>query len=131
MACTVAEFRSRFPEFADDIVYPDVRVQLFLDDAANIYMGTDEARWCGKYDYAQCYLAAHLLVSAESSEAGDVSPTLGGISSKSAGGVSLSRAVIAKDLGIADEFYMSTTYGVKFMIVRNTCFIGVLVTSCQ
>lgn len=131
MACTVAEFRARFPEFSDAIEYPDFRIQLFLDDAANIYMGTDETRWCGKYNYAQCHLAAHLLVSATAAEAGDSSSKLGGISSKTAGGVSVTRAIVASETGVADAFYMSTTYGVKFVILRNTCFIGVLVTGCN
>ena len=130
MACTVAEFRIRFPEFADDVEYSDARIQLFLDDAANCYMGTDENRWCNKYNYAQCYLAAHLLTVGIGSEAGDTSVKSGPVSSKTAGGVSVSRAVVAKDRSDQDDFYMGTVYGQQFLNIRNTCFVGVAIASC-
>lgn len=131
MACTVAEFRIRFPEFADEVEYPDTRIQLFLDDSANCYMGTDETRWCNKYNYAQCYLSAHLLTVGTQSEAGDASSKSGPISSKTAGGVSVSRAVVAKDRSDADSFYMTTVYGQQFLNIRNSCFVGVLVANCR
>jgi hypothetical protein len=129
MACTVAEFRTRFPEFADDVEYPDARVQLFLDDSANSYMGVDEGRWCNKYNYAQCYLTAHLLTIGTGAEAGDSSVKAGPVSSKSAGGVSVSRAVVAKDRSDMDDFYMGTSYGYQFLIIRDSCFVGVLVAN--
>ena len=55
MSTDVLTFRTRFPEFSDDTEYTDARIQLFLDDAADCYIGTDENRWCGKYDKAQAY----------------------------------------------------------------------------
>lgn len=127
MATDVATFRIRFPEFDDNIEYPDTRVQLFLDDAANCYMGLDESRWCNKYDYAQAYLAAHLLTVGTGTEVGDTSVKAGPVSSKTAGGVSVSRAVVAKDRSDLDDFYTSTTYGQQFLNIRNTCFVGVAV----
>jgi len=130
MACTVAEFRTRFPEFSDDTDYPDARIQLFLDDAANCYMGTEEGRWCNKYNYAHCNLAAHLLTIGTGTEAGDSSGKSGPVSSKSAGGVLVTRAVVAKNRSDADDFYMGTSYGQQFLITRNTCFAGVLVANC-
>jgi len=126
---TVAEFRIRFPEFADPVEYPDARIQLYLDDAANVYMGLDENRWCGKYNYAQAYLAAHLLIVGTAEEAGDSSANAGPISQKTAGGVSVTRAVQAKMQSDLDEFLNTTSYGQQFLIVRNTCFVGVT-TSC-
>lgn len=131
MACTVAEFRARFPEFSDSGEYPDSRIQLFLDDAVNIYMGTDEGRWCNKYNYAHCYLAAHLLVGGTATEAGDTNTKTGPISSKSAGGVSVTRAVVAKDRSDTDSFYMTTPYGQQFLITRNSCFVGILTATCN
>ena len=128
MACTVEEFRIRFPEFADDIEYPDLRIQLFIDDAI-IFMGSDEDRWCSKYNYAQCYLVAHLLTIGTGTEAGDSSVKAGPVSSKSAGGVSVSRAVVAKDRSDTDDFYMGTSYGARFLLIRNGCFVGVLVAN--
>lgn len=129
MATDVATFRVRFPEFSDSIEYPDARIQLFLDDAKDCYLGTNEARWCGKYDYAQAYLAAHLLVIGTGAEAGDSSVKAGPISSKSAGGVSVSRAVMVKDRSDTDDFYMSTVYGQQFLNIRNSCLVGVLVAN--
>ena len=129
MTCTVEELRLRFPEFIDDTEYSDARIQLFLDDAVED-IGSDEKRWCGKYNRAQCNLAAHLLSIGTSSEAGDSSGKAGAISSKSAGGVSVTRAVVAKNGSDADLFYSTTIYGQQFMIIRNGCFIGVLVANC-
>jgi len=125
MAINTAIFRARFPEFADVTEFPDARVQLFIDDSV-LYIGTEETRWCNKYDLAQSYLSAHMLFVATKSEAGDASSSVGPVQSKSAGGVSVSKAVVAKDLSIGDEQYMSTTYGQQFILIRNGCFVGVL-----
>ncbi len=127
MAVTIMEFRTRFPEFADETEFPDVRIQLFIDDSVNIYLGADEKRWGGKYNYAQSYLVAHLIGVADTSEAGDSSVKAGPISSKSAGGVSVTRAVNAKNRSEAEDFYMTTVYGQRFLMIRNQSFAGVLV----
>ena len=129
MAVTVAAFRARFPEFSDDVTYPDSRVEIFIEDSQLIYMGADENRWLGKYDYAQAYLVAHLLITAEASEAGDSSVKVGPVSSKSAGGVSVTRAVATKGRSDGDDFYMGTVYGQRFLMTRNACFAGVLVAN--
>ena len=128
MTCTVEEFRIRFPEFEDGVDYPDARVQLFLDDAAED-IGIDEGRWCGKYNRAHCYLGAHYLSVGTGSEAGDSSSKSGPISSKTAGGVSVGRAVMVKDRSDLDDFYMGTTYGQQFLNIRNTCLVGVRVAN--
>jgi hypothetical protein len=130
MACTTGEFRTRFPEFSDPVEFTDARIQLFLDDAANCYIGTNEPRWCGKYDYAQCYLAAHLLTVGTNSEAGDSSSSSGTVVSKSAGGVSLTRSSVPKGRSDQDDFFMSTVYGQQFLNIRDTCFVGVAVANC-
>jgi len=129
MSVNLATFRIRFPEFADDTEYTDARVQLFLDDAQED-LGTAESRWCGKYDKAQAYLAAHLLASGTKTELGDSAASVGAVTSKSAGGVSVGKSVVAKDRSDQDDFYMGTSYGQQFLIIRNTCFVGVLVANC-
>jgi len=129
MAITVSDFRTRFPEFADDTEYPDARIELFIEDSQVAYIGTDEKRWGGKYNYAQAYLVAHLLASGEASEAGDGSAKVGPVTSKSAGGVSVTRAASAKDRSDTDDFFMGTVYGQRFILVRNQCFAGVLVAN--
>lgn len=126
MATDVTAFRTRFPEFSDNTEYPDARIQLFLDDAVNIHMGADEDRWCNKYDVAQAYLAAHLLLGGTGSEAGQTSASVGPVSAKAAGGVSVTKSVVAKDRSDTDDFYMGSTYGQQFLIIRNGCFVGVL-----
>lgn len=125
MACTVETFRLRFPEFSDETEYSDARILLFMSDAQTIYIGEDTTRWCNKYDIAHCYLTAHLLTIGTSSEAGDSSNNLGAINNKSAGGVSVSRAISAPT-NDADNFYTSTSYGQMYLNIRNTCFHGMI-----
>lgn len=129
MSVNISEFRIRFPEFSDNTEYPNSRVQLFLNDSAED-IGTNEARWGGKYDRAQSYLTAHLLSCATKTELGDTAANVGAVQSKSAGGVSVSKAIASKNRSDKDDFYMSTSYGQQFLIIRNSCFVGVLVANC-
>lgn len=129
MAVSVATFRIRFPEFSDVTEFPDARIQLFLDDTVLLHIGSDELRWGGKYDVVQAYLAAHLLTKGTGTEVGDITSRSGSVSSKSAGGVSVSRDNVAKDRSEGDGFYMSTSYGQQFIVIRNRCFVGVLVAN--
>ena len=126
MVCTVEHFRTRFPEFADAQLYVKPRIQLFLDDAA-CFIGDDESNWCGKYNMAQCYYAAHLMETLSSAEAGDSSSKAGPVSSKSAGGVSVTRAVSTRERSETDEFLSSTIYGQQYLNIRNSCFSGIAV----
>lgn len=126
---TVADFRCRFPEFYDETDYPDIRINMFINDSTT-QIGIDETRWCGKYDIAQAYLVAHLLQMATKSEYGDVSASAGAITGKSAGGVSVTRASLAKSQSALDDYYMTTVYGQYFVAQRNICFIGVSVANC-
>jgi len=130
MAATIADFRARFPEFSDVVEFPDARIQLFLDDAVLIHIGDDENRWGGKYNTAHAYLAAHLLFIGTNTEVGSTAANVGPVSSKSAGGVSVTKAVVAKDRSEGDDFYSSTSYGQQFIVIRDRCFAGVLVASC-
>lgn len=130
MTISVADFRARFCEFSDSKEYSDARVQIFIDDAALLYLGMDEARWAGKYDIAQSYLAAHLLAVNDKSALGDSASQAGPVSSVSAGGVSVTRATQTKDRSDTNEFFMSTTYGQQFLSIRNSCFAGVAVANC-
>lgn len=126
---TVAEFRTRFPEFSDPAEYPDPRIQLFIDDSVED-IGSEETRWCGKYDRAQAYYVAHLISSADGTATGSSSAKVGPISSKSAGGVSVSYAVSSKQRSDSDDFLASTAYGIQFLNIRNSCFVGVVVPNC-
>lgn len=128
MAVTVELFRSRFPEFADSSEYSGDRIQIFLDDAADDFMGGDENRWGGDYDKAQAYLGAHLLAMGTATEAGDVSAKEGVVISKSAGGVSVTKSVMVKDVSDTTAFLKSTAYGQRFLTYRRNNFSGAIST---
>ena len=128
MAITVANFRLRFPEFSDVTEFSDARIELFIEDSV-FHIGDQESRWQNKYNLAQAYMVAHLLSLATSTEVGDSSGKVGPISSKSAGGVSVSRAVAAKSRSDTDDYYSSTAYGQYFLVIRRQCFAGVLTAS--
>lgn len=128
MSVDIATFRLRFTEFSDETLYPDPRIQLFLDDSI-LYLGDNESRWNGKYNLAQSYLAAHLLTVGSKTSFGDSGSTMGTITNKSAGGVSVSRSVSSKDRSDLDEWYLTTSYGQQFVNIRNLCFVGVMVAN--
>ena len=121
---SIRTFRIRFPEFIDT---EDVRIQMAINDAVDMHMGKNEQRWGGIYDRALAYLAAHLLTTGNSDRLGDTSVKSGRVSSKTAGGVSVGYAVVAKDYGISEEFFMSSSYGQQFMLMLRRCFVGIMV----
>lgn len=125
MAITIADFRTRFPEFSDNAQYPDARVQLFLDDAVAI-LGSDEGHWDGNYDRAQAYITGHMLVIASETEGGSSSSKSGPITSTSAGGVSVNRNASQHSRSEIDDFFMTTSYGQQYITIRNMTFVGVL-----
>lgn len=117
MSTSIAEFRTRFPEFTDTDAYPDPRVQLFLDDAA---LCVDEEIYDTMYSLAICYLAAHeLFLGTQTATSSANAQKLGPIASKTAGQVSVSRAVASLDLTDGDAYYLQTTYGQKFLSIRD------------
>jgi len=125
---TPDDIRIRFPEFIDPVEYPDARIQLFIDDTVCV-MGSNEARWAC-YDVAQAYLVAHLLTVGTATEAGSSSGSSGPIQSKTAGGVSVTRATVTSiNQSQEDGFYSTTSYGQQFLIYRNRSFVGVRVAN--
>lgn len=130
MAASVDDFRTRFPEFPESSSCDDPTIEMHLDDAILLYMGDNETRWNGKYNIAQLYLAAHLLHISNLRQAGDVSVKAGAISSKSAGGVSVTRDVQSSDRSDEDAQLLSTTYGAQYKNIRDKCFVGFLTAIC-
>ena len=125
---TVAAFRTRFPEFCDKTEFPDERIELFIGDSL-LYMGASEAYWGGatNYDMAQAYISAHLLSLATKTELGDTRSS-GPVTSKSAGGVSVSLAPLnTSNLNSTELELMSTSYGQRFITIRDKSFVGILV----
>ena len=117
MSASVADFRTRFPEFANDTMYPSARIQLFLDDAA---LCINEEIYGDMYNIANCYLAAHdLFLGTQTAASSANAQKLGPVSSKSAGQVTVARAVGSLDLSDGDSYYLQTLYGQKFISIRN------------
>ena len=104
-------FRTRFPEFDTQ---SDARIELYLNDALLIH---------SLCETAVLYLTAHLLTLDIESGAGSsgASPDGGDgeVVSEGAGGVSGSFKSQA-DKG-KDVFYMITTYGRRYIALRNAC----------
>lgn len=61
----LAKFRELFPEFANETVYPDARIQLYWDTGATILGASDGPLLSGdQLDVCLYYMAAHLLKAA-------------------------------------------------------------------
>jgi len=112
----VAQFKARFPEFDSAT---DLRVQLFLDDAALIM--TSAGKWLTYYDVAQLYHAAHLLVAAEATESGDFSP-ISPIKEQEVDDVTIKSAV--SDSKASESDLYSTSYGKRYVFYRKICLTG-------
>lgn len=122
MASTVITFRTRFPEFSDEQVYTDARIQMFLNDAKEDFNQTKLKE--AITDRITEYLAAHYLAIATSSEEGDASST-GPVASKSEGDLSVSYAVNSTNAGDS-SFYNSTIYGQQYLTLLRTYCGGML-----
>ena len=115
---TVADFRTRFPEFSDVTDYPDATIQLNIDDAV-LEVSTN----FGTYqDVATLFLAAHFLAVSGDATSGAYG-SVGGIASDSVDGVSTSYSTAAVK-NQNDQFLSSTIYGQRFLAYRQKIAIG-------
>lgn len=127
---TPIDLRTRYPEFADVVEYPDARIEMFIMDAVDD-IGSVVGHWQSEYRYnrALTCLSAHYLVLGTDSEYGDTNAKYP-IIQKTAGGVSLSYAGIG---GTSKTDYIrrlsSTTYGQEFLALRGRTFVGSLVVT--
>lgn len=127
---TPADIRTRYPEFADIVEYPDARIEMFIMDAVDD-IGSSESHWQSEYRYnrALSALSAHMLVLGTDSEYGDTNAKYP-IIQKTAGGVSLAYSGLA---GASKTDYIkrlsSTTYGQEFLTLRGRTFVGSFVVT--
>lgn len=125
---TIADIRARFPEVSDDVLFPDARIQLFIDDAA-LFIGDC---FGDKYtDLAHSYLTMHLLALSENTK-DDIEDGAGGglgaMNAATVGKVSYSRAINNIDQNHPDASYLSTSYGQQFLHIRRTaCPCGMMI----
>ncbi len=113
---TVGDFNARFPEFCNE---EDVRVQMFLDDAALLM--NDPGPWLDFYDLAQQYHAAHLLAVATLTEGGDIG-VVAPVAEQTVDDVTIKQAVSAID--VTAEDLNSTSYGKRYLDIRQIRFAG-------
>jgi len=111
MAITPADFKLRYPEFAN---VPDSRVQLFIDDAV---ICLNEIRAGIYYDKLLALLTAHFLALALQQESG-VDKGTGMVGSMSEGDTSIS-FVSPSSTSTSDYYYQQTTYGIEYLTFRN------------
>lgn len=116
MAITVANFKTRFPEYTS---VADERIQLFLDDAIAELC---ESAWGDRYETAVYYLAAHFLALALATEAGNPSG-LSPVTSAGADGLSTSFGRFTYT-SVSQAYWESTSYGREFMRMKRTAFAG-------
>ena len=118
---TVPDFRTRYPEYSDDTLYPDARIQLFIDDAV-IWMAEEGDRWLDFYELAQNCLVAHFLTVATLTESGD-SSGIYPIALQEVDDVIIKNAV--GDVSPTMDNMHSTTYGQCYFRYLRMCFAGI------
>lgn len=117
---SVTDFRTRYPEFSDVVLYTDLRIQMFIDEAV-IWMA-EKDKWLDWYLLAQFPLVAHLLVSASASESGD-SNALFPVNFQEVDDVIIKTAV-GNANPTSDNFH-STIYGQAYYRYLRMTFTGV------
>lgn len=115
---TIGDLRLRYPEFSDEDLYPDNRIQLFIDDAVLI-MKDNNGRWLDYYNLAQSALVAHLLELASNTEGGG-DGGLFPISKQAVDDVLIESAINPVD--VTESLLFSTTYGRVYYKYLRKCF---------
>lgn len=114
MSITLADFRTRFPEF-DTVA--DERVELFIEDAE---LTLNESHWGAKYNLGLYYLTAHLLaVGGRTSTSSGAAGAFSSVASRAVDGTSISYNQPAIDR-LGDSFYMQTAYGQRYINLRDS-----------
>lgn len=117
---TIAAFRTRYPEFSDETLFPDARIQMFIDDAA-IWM-SEEERWLDWYSLAQFCLVAHFLAVATITESGD-STSLFPVALQEVDDVVIKSAV--SDVKPTMDNFVTTSYGQCYKRYLKMTFTGI------
>lgn len=118
---TVANFRIRFPEFSDDTLFTDARIQMFIDDAV-IWMSEDDGRWLDWYELAQYYLVAHFLTVATLTEGGDANSQFP-VALQEVDDVIIKSAV--SDVKPTMDVFHTTSYGQTYYRYLKMTFTGI------
>lgn len=117
---TVSNFRIKFPEFEDAIMFTDARIQMSIDEA--VIVMTSEDRWLDWYELAQYYLVGHLLAIANASESGSGDARFP-VSGQVVDDVSISQAVAAANP--SGSLLFTTIYGQAYYRYLRMTFAGI------
>jgi len=118
----LAAFRIRFPEYADDQLYEDDYVNVFIGDAIEDVNQTKFKETIA--DRITAYLAAHYLTIAELSKAGNKG-SVAPVNSQSVGEVSVGYAVANLDKG-SSAYYKATVYGQQYLALLKRYCVGMI-----
>ncbi len=121
-------FRTQFPEFSDQTVYPDALVN-FWDGVATTML--NPTRWASLYATGEAlFVAHHLALSARDQAAANAGGVPGEVqgpkTGKSVGGISVSmdtNAVTVNDTEFA-KFCNMTSYGIRFLALSRIAGAG-------
>ena len=119
MTISAANFKLRYTEF-DSV--DDARVEIFLDDAA---LEISESIWGTLYSRGVYALTAHLLTLNDKSAAGGGSSTVGPVTSRAVGDVSVSFGLAAVK-SKSDEYLGSTLYGSEYLRLKGLICHGAI-----
>jgi len=117
---TIADFRTRYPEYSDDTLFPDARIQMFIDDAV-VWM-SESTRWLDWYDLAQFCLVAHFLAVATITESGDAT-SMFPIALQEVDDVIIKSAV--SDINPTMDNFHTTAYGQCYYRYLRMTFAGI------
>jgi hypothetical protein len=116
-------FKTRYPEF---LAIADARVALFIADAE---LEIDFDRWGSWYERGIAALAAHFLaISKATAASGGSLGSLGPVSSRSIGDVSVSFGTASGTVsGLSDDYYKASPYGQEYLRLMSLVGIGAVV----
>lgn len=115
---TILEFRTRFPEFTD-VLYPDPKVQLAIDDAAPFF---NEDAWGDMLGIGMaCYVAHNLILG----KANAKTPIVDDASNKKVGEISKTRSeqLMVK---FTENPYLRTNYGQRYQQLAKLAGAGAI-----
>jgi hypothetical protein len=111
----ILAFRSHFPEFTDETLYPDAQI-VFWSGIGTARLNV--IRWDTLLTHGIELLTAHYLViavrNAKSADGGNIPGGAAGVSNKAIGGASIGYDTAATNLEDAGNFNL-TTYGREFI----------------
>jgi hypothetical protein len=122
MAATDADFRVAFPAYKDNLKYPSLQVQFYLDLGYKLH---NPDRWGDLLDFGVMLWTAHSIALDAQSAGGAPGSVRGVVTSMSADGISWSRDIASAVDPQAGHWNLST-YGLRWRSLVNLMGVGPL-----